>query len=163
MINCSNGDDKTVAQVNDKIISASNFKTNYNEFLKNNFLSDNLLNRYAFINNMIDEILFVNYATDLGVDNDSIFLENKSKIYDQLLLNNYFENEIESDFKVNETESRQIYSWKNLTLHVRHLFSKDSNKIEKMYNRIENGGSWDLIAMESFRDSTLKLSLGLFR
>ena len=160
MINCSNGDDKTVAQVNDKIISASNFKTNYNEFLKNNFLSDNLLNRYAFINNMIDEILFVNYATDLGVDNDSIFLENKSKIYDQLLLNNYFENEIESDFKVNETESRQIYSWKNLTLHVRHLFSKDSNKIEKMYNRIENGGSWDLIAMESFRDSALKNSGG---
>tara|TARA_B100001250_G_scaffold133923_1_gene114501 strand:- start:322 stop:1581 length:1260 start_codon:yes stop_codon:yes gene_type:complete len=156
MINCSKEGDKIVAEVNGELIIVSNFKISYNKFLESNLLSDNLLNRHAFINNMIDEILFAKYATELNVDSDSIFLDNKSKIHDQLLLNNYFEKEIESEYKINETESRQLFSWNNLTLHVRHLFSKDSNKIERMYKDIKGGGSWDLIARECFRDSILK-------
>ena len=156
MTNCSKEGDKIVAEVNDELISVSNFRISYNKFLESNLLSDNLLNRYAFINNMIDEILFVKYATEINIDSDSIFLDNKSKIYDQLLLNNYFEKEIESDFKVNETESRQLFSWNNSSLRVRHLFSKDSNKIKKIYKELDNGGSWELIARECFRDSTLK-------
>ena len=156
VINCSKESDKIIAKVNDEFISASKFKVSYSQFLENNLLSDNLLNRYAFINNLIDEILFVEYATDINIDSDSIFLENKSKIYDQLLLNDYFEKEIESDFKINETESRQLFSWDNTSLHVRHLFSKDSNKIKKIHEDLSNGGSWELIARESFRDSTLK-------
>ena len=155
-INCSKENDKILAKVNDELISVSNFRVSYNKFLESNMLSDNLLNRYAFINNMIDEILFVNYATEINIDRDSLFSDNKSKIYDQLLLNDYFEKEIESEFKVNETESRQLFSWNNTTLRVRHLFSKDSNKIKKIYRDLDNGGSWELIARESFRDSTLK-------
>ena len=155
-INCSKENDKIVAKVNDEPISVSNFRVSYNKFLESNMIPDNLLNRYAFINNMIDEILFVNYATEINIDGDSLFSENKSKIYDQLLLNDYFEKEIESEFKVNETESRQLFSWNNTALRVRHLFSKDSNKIKKIYRDLDNGGSWELIARESFRDSTLK-------
>ncbi len=94
VINCSKESDKIIAKVNDEFISASKFKVSYSQFLENNLLSDNLLNRYAFINNLVDEILFVEYATDINIDSDSIFLENKSKIYDQLLLNDYFEKEI---------------------------------------------------------------------
>ncbi len=154
--NCSKEGNKIVAEVNDELIRVSNFKISYNKFLESNLLSDNLLNRYAFINNMIDEILFAKYATELNIDSDSIFLNNKSKIYDQLLLNNYFEKEIESEYKINETESRQLFSWNNSVLNVRHLFSKDSNKIERMYKDIKGGGSWNLIARECFRDSILK-------
>ncbi len=158
---CGKKKQESIAKVDNECIPLSFYKTKYQTFLSKIYQEDNLLNRYAYLNNLIDEKLILKYAQENYLEKDSSFLAITKNIYDQLLLNFYFEKNIKKDLAVEESELRKFFSWQNTSIHVRHLFGrtmKDIREIsERLYSSVEN---WESIAMECFQDSTLKFNGG---
>ena len=92
---CEKGIDATVVEVDDEVIHLSSFKEQYQKYMDNNYQSDNLLTRYSFLNKLVDEKLILKYARENNLDNDSSYAENIRAIYDQMLLNYYFDKKIQ--------------------------------------------------------------------
>jgi len=153
---CSKKNQIQIAQIDDHGIFLTTFKIRYQDFLKNQIQDDNLMNRYLFLNNVIDETLFLKYAHELSINNDEEYLKKKEDIKNQLLLNEYFNKKVNIDFNPTDSEIRNLYKWQNTTIHVRHLFSRNKTKIYELYKRLNAGKKWKDLAYECFQDSILK-------
>ena len=164
---CCSSDEKSIlAKVNNSIITESLFESKYNQFLTNNYLSDNLLNRYALVNSMIDSLLILDYANKIGLKNEPRYLAEKNEIYHQLLLNKFFDSIINIDYDIDDSELRKFFIWKNTTFQIRHLFAYDEYQMDNIVKRLDYGEKWESIAKDIFQDPQLKNTggnLGLVR
>ena len=152
---------ETIAKVNNEDIPLSVYKSEYQAFLLKIFQEDNLINRYAFLNNLIDEKLILKYADENQLYNDSLFSEIAESIFDQLLLNFFFNENINKSFNPTDSELRKFFSWQNTTIHVRHLFAQTKENIEDLNNRLSRSqDTWENLALECFQDSILKVNGG---
>ena len=157
---CSKNQKDILANVNGDVISLSKFKNSYQDFLIHNYQNDNLSSRYAYLNNLIDEKLILEYAKDNKLENDSSYIQKTQEVYDQLLLNNYFDKKINLDLSVTEAESRSVFQWGKTAIHVRHLFAKNINQINDIKSRLDRGESWNILAEDCFQDSILRINGG---
>ena len=158
---CEKLKDETIAKVNGENISLSLYKSEYKTFLSKIYNEDNLVNRYAYLNNLIDEKLILKYAAENQLFEDSLFAKTAENIYDQLLLNFLFDRNINKSFHPSDSELRKFFSWQNTTIHVRHLFAQTKDKIENLNYRLSSSQeTWENLAMECFQDSILKSNGG---
>ena len=132
---CEKLKDETIAKVNGENISLSLYKSEYKTFLSKIYNEDNLVNRYAYLNNLIDEKLILKYAAENQLFEDSLFAKTAENIYDQLLLNFLFDRNINKSFHPSDSELRKFFSWQNTTIHVRHLFAQTKDKIDNLNYR----------------------------
>ena len=72
---------ETIAKVNNEDIPLSLYKSEYQTFLSKIYQEDNLVNRYAYLNNLIDEKLILKYAAENHLYKDSLFSEIATKIF----------------------------------------------------------------------------------
>lgn len=159
-ISCSDDYKEILAEVNGDPISLYNFKSKYQNFLSQKYQNDNLSNRYAYLNNLIDEKLILKYALENNINNDSSYVLKSKEIHDQLLLNHYFDKKINLEFPVNELESRNVFKWNKTSFHIRHLFSKDMEGIQKIKTRLDKGENWNSLARYCFQDTLLRSNGG---
>ncbi|MEL1225199.1 MAG: peptidylprolyl isomerase [Candidatus Neomarinimicrobiota bacterium] len=158
---CERGKDAAVVEVDEEVIHLSVFKEQYQEYMDNNYQSDNLLTRYSFLNKLIDEKLMLKYAREHNLENDPSYVEAIEQIYDQMLLNYYFDKKINKDYQTTDLETRRLFIWKNQKAHIRHLFSRSEKQISNIYERLTfDKSNWSSLAQECFRDSILRLNGG---
>ena len=129
--------------------------------MDNNYQSDNLLTRYSFLNKLVEEKLILKYARENNLDNDPSYAEDIGDIYDQMLLNYYFDKKVNKDFRTTEIETRKLFIWQNQKAHIRHLFSRSEKQIWSIHEELTNdNSSWSSLAQECFKDSILQLNGG---
>ena len=158
---CENRIDAAVVEVDEEIIHLSSFKKKYKEYMENNYQSDNLLTRYSFLNKLVEEKLILKYARENNLDNDPSYAEDIGHIYDQMLLNYYFDKKVNKDFRTTEIEARKLFIWQNQKAHIRHLFSRSEKQIWSVHEKLTNDiSSWSSLAQECFKDSILQLNGG---
>ena len=158
---CANFKKKTIAKVNNEDIPLSLYKSEYQNFLSKIYQKDNLVNRYAYLNNLIDEKLILRYAAENRLFEDSLFSKTAESIYDQLLLNFLFNQNINKSLNPTDSDLRKFFSWQNTTIHVRHLFAQTKDEIENLNNKLSSSlETWENLAMECFQDSILKSNGG---
>ena len=161
IFSCEKIEMKSIAKVDNDYIPLSLYKTEYQSFLSKIYQKDNLVNRYVYLNNLIDEKLILKYAAENQLDKDSLFLDIKKNIYDQLLLNFYFDKNINKDFILTDSELRKFFSWQNTSIHVRHLFARTNENIQRLRDRaFYSDETWESLAMECFQDSALNSNGG---
>ena len=133
---CERGKDAAVVELGEEVIHLSVFKEQYQKYMDNNYQTDNLLTRYSFLNKLIDEKLMLKYAKEHNLDNDPSYVEAIEHIYDQMLLNYYFDKKINKDYQTTDLETRRLFIWKNQKAHIRHLFSRSEKQISNIYERL---------------------------
>jgi len=89
------------------------------------------------------------------VDDPNVMRE-KQCIYDQILLNHFFDNQIAPRTKATESDLRRLFAWSKMSLHVRHLYAKDLNTINAIQAELRSGANWNALAQTCFHDSLLK-------
>tara|TARA_Y100000590_G_scaffold422570_1_gene527439 strand:+ start:4389 stop:5609 length:1221 start_codon:yes stop_codon:yes gene_type:complete len=156
ILSCSDSRNQAIVVINNYPISIDIFKKRYSDFLTSTMQSDNLLNRYVFLNSIIDEKLFLKYAKDVNIDSDENLLIKKEKIFNQLLLNTYYDFQVSREYKISEKDLRQLFSWQNTKCHIKHLYSPTQTGILEIQSKLERGMGWDYLAKECFQDSVLK-------
>ena len=158
---CEKGIDAKVVEVNEEVIHLSVFKEQYQKYMDNNYQSDNLLTRYSFLNKLVDEKLILKYAKENNLDNDPSYAEDIRGIYDQMLLNYYFDKKINKNFKTTDLEARKLFIWQNQKAHIRHLFSRSEKQIWNIHESLfDDKRDWYSFAQECFKDSILKSNGG---
>ena len=155
-LSCEKLREKTLAEVNDSNISLEFYLPRYNNFLFKTHQVDNLLNRHIFLNSLIDEKLIVDYAYKNKITNDPTVIREKQRMYDQLLLNQFFEHEIIPLTHSTDAELRRLFIWSKTSLHVRHLFARDLEFIKAIQKELHNGADWNALAKSCFKDPVLK-------
>ena len=156
MISCTTNNEEELALVNGNEITLNDFLPKYKKFLSKTHQNDNLSNRYAFLNSMIDESIILEHAKIIGLDSETEMLHQKEKIHDQLLLNEYYDTKIMNKIEIADNELRQLFKHYKTRLHVRHLYAPDLETIKDMAEQIRSGVSWDSLARICFEDSILK-------
>ena len=72
---CSKKNEQLIAKVGDQKISLSIFQDRYKKFLNKQLQEDNLMNRYVFLNSLIDEKLILKYAVDNNIKSDPLYID----------------------------------------------------------------------------------------
>ena len=149
-------EDDVIARVNKLKISDAQFELKYKQFLNDNYLADNMLNRYALMNSLIDSLLILNHAEEIGLYQNPSLIKDAKDAYDQLLLNEFFESVITIKKDIDEEELRKFFVWKNTTFRIRHLFAHDINQMDSIIARLKSGEKWMSIANDIFQDPRLR-------
>ena len=160
MFSCERSAIDPIVEINDEVITLNTYISKYKEFLNQTKLQDNLANRFVLLHSLIDEKLIVDYMDRNYSDQIPIYNRHKQRIYDQLLLNEYFDHTIGNQIKVTDEELRTLFMWSKTTLHVRHLYAKDFRGIKQIQHSLENGTSWEECAAVNFKDSILQTNGG---
>jgi len=155
-LSCEKPAEQPLAVVNGKPISLNSFLPRYNVFLIKIHQPDNLLNRNLFLNSLIDEILIVDYAHENNMVKNPAVIREKQRMYDQLLLNRFFNYQITPRTIATDLELRRLFNWSKTSLHVRHLFVRDIETIKSIQKELQNGADWNVLAKTCFNDPVLK-------
>ncbi|HFE63885.1 MAG TPA: hypothetical protein ENK14_05645 [Caldithrix sp.] len=149
-----------IARVNNRQITLEEFRRFYE--LDPNFGVDSTgysalrdeLNKY------IDRTIALEKAEKEGFTKDSLFQKARNWELQQAMLRQLYREEVEKKIKIPEAEIRQAYFRANSQVHVRHLFAKDSAKINRWYRQIKQGASFDSLARVAFHDTLLSKNGG---
>ena len=160
MYSCERSAIDPIAEINDEVITLNTYIIKYKDFLQKTNLQDNLANRYVLLHSLIDEALIIDYMHHTNPEHNNIYNRQKQRIYDQLLLNEYFDFSIGPQMEATDQELRTLFTWSKTTLHVRHLFAKDFIGITHIQNALKDGKTWEECAATSFKDSLLKSNGG---
>ena len=153
---CDQLTDPELAEIDGHMITLNSYLPRYQSFLSKTHQTDNLSNRYAFLNSLIDEKLILNYSDKMGIsDNHQIILK-KERAYEQLLLNTYHNTKIIQNIKVTDNELRRLFTYYKTKLHVRHLYATDLETIGEIYDQLRSGVQWEILSETYFDDPILK-------
>jgi hypothetical protein len=137
-------------------ILLNDFKHPYQEFLFKTHQTDNLSNRYALLNSLIDEKLILNYSNNKRISENPQIILKIERAYKQLLLNTYYNSKIIQRIKVTDNELRRLFTYYKTRLHVRHLYAIDLETIRKIDEQLKSGVQWEILAETYFDDPILK-------
>ena len=145
---CEKAIDATVVEVDEEVIHLSSFKKQYKEYMDNNYQSDNLLTRYSFLNKLVEEKLILKYARENNLDNDPSYADDIGAIYDQMLLNYYFDKKINKNFQITDSDTRKLFIWQSQRAHICHLFSRSEKQIWDIHKRLTyDESSWSILSL----------------
>ena len=153
---CDQSTDPILAEIDGEIITLNSYLLRYQSFLFKTHQTDNLSNRYALLNSLIDEKLILNYSDNMGIlENPQIILK-KERAYKQLLLNTYHDSKIIQKIKVTDSELRRLFTYYKTKIHIRHLYATDLKIIREIDDQLRSGVQWEILAKAYFDDPILK-------
>ncbi len=153
---CERINSPVLATVDEFEILLNDFKHPYQEFLFKTHQTDNLSNRYALLNSLIDEKLILNYSNNKRISENPQIILKKERAYKQLLLNTYYNSKIIQKIKVTDNELRRLFTYYKTRLHVRHLYAIDLETIREIDEQLKSGVQWGILAETYFDDPILK-------
>ena len=153
---CERINSPVLATVDEFEILLNDFKQPYQDFLFKTHQTDNLSNRYALLNSLIDEKLILNYSNNMGILEIPKIALKKERAYKQLLLNTYYNSKIIQKIKVTDSELRRLFTYYKTRLHVRHLYATDLEIIREIDEQLRSGVQWAILAKNYFDDPILK-------
>ena len=156
LFSCERINSPVLATVDEFEIFLNDFKQPYQDFLFKTHQTDNLSNRYALLNSLIDEKLILNYSNNMGILEIPKIALKKERAYKQLLLNTYYNSKIIQKIKVTDSELRRIFTYYKTRLHVRHLYAADLKSIREINEQLRSGVQWKILAKTYFDDPILK-------
>jgi len=160
LFSCDHAYDLGLAEIDGDIITLNFYLPRYQSFLSKTLQTDNLSNRYALLNSLIDEEMLMEYAEAKGISEKIAKSPQVEKDKDQLLLNAFYKQEINPQLIAGETELRRMYTWSKSSIHVRHLFSRTREGILDIKEQLDLGSSWEKLASNCFTDSLLSSNGG---
>ena len=160
LFSCDHAYDLGLAEIDGDIITLNFYLPRYQSFLSKTLQTDNLSNRYALLNSLIDEEMLMEYAEAKGISEKIAKSPQVEKDKDQLLLNAFYKQEIDPQLIAGETELRRMYTWSKSSIHVRHLFSRTREGILDIKEQLDLGSSWEKLASNCFTDSLLSSNGG---
>lgn len=146
---------QVVATIDNFHMTLPYFTYRYGEFLRNTNLQDNLQTRHTFLEILFDEHLLLQWADRSGMKNRSPHQNAMRDLDEQILLNLLYESRIGARINISEEELRRLFRWSKMRIHTRHLYARDREAAERLYERLMSGESWDSLAKETFQDPVL--------
>lgn len=144
-------DEDILATVNDHEITVFDFEQQYVEYLIKTGRNDTREQRYRFLNEMIDNLALVDEAIEEDylsnqTYQDAIWYQKRKSLADL-----YFVDQMNDTLETpTDDEIRKAYAKSKRKVYVRHLFSKDVDKLNAYYEKLEEGEDFVDVANEFY-------------
>jgi parvulin-like peptidyl-prolyl isomerase len=149
--------DKTIiAKVGETGIRFEDYFERYTDFLLSTGIKDNVEARKAILNSMINEELLLHFDNSYKIKTDEKYLADIAWAKKRTVLAFLKDREIYSKISVTENELRNSFERANERLAARHLFAQTEEQANNLYELLQIGVSFDLLAQQSFTDSVLR-------
>jgi|GEM_PF-1169318 len=155
--------DAIVARAGQYEISAAAFTRNYLEFLLKAppLEQDDAGLRDSFTRTLATRHFLSREAERMGVSCLPGFIKAFMAESTAVIIHGLYEKEIGSQLdSIPEADVQQACQRMQVKLSLRHLVSRTKDGIDSLYRRLQNGASFENLARECFRDSTLKRNGG---
>lgn len=153
-------DEQIVARIGSSVISLDEYRQAYLQVLKQPDKFDSRQLRESFLNELINRHLLADWARKEGIDSDER-LELQVEAYrNKQLREAHFKTVITPQVEADSVVLRQVFAYKDQRRRIRHLFSRTRAGAQILYQRLLQGGDWDSLAAEIYRDSTLAFNGG---
>ncbi len=152
---CSSPNQKQVAAVEGRSITAGEFRERFRAYLDKTGTRDNVLNRRAVLNNMVNEALIMHDLRMKGWFDEPATVLRMSEIRDQALLDAYAKRVVLDTLSVPEESLRAEFRRRHTKLKARFLYHETENGARGLKRRLEHGESFESLARQVFRDPGL--------
>ena len=150
-----------VATVGSSTISIEHFRSRYVDHLLKTGLHDAPLLRSSFLNGLIAKRLLVLQAEEQGLTSRRDFRAEREAVSKKLLIDAYARHAIYERVSVTGREVEEMFVRVNTQLTARHLYAPTLPRADALLHRLEMGETFEDLAAETFRDSTLAANGGL--
>lgn len=151
----------TVAIIGNRIITVGKFTESYKSKLIKLGLTDNVDTRLGYLNNLVNDEIFIAYSKQDKLDKTKEAKKEFSLIEQQELLNEYTQKHIIDTVKVSEDDLKEFFIMLNTKIKVRHLFAPTKEKAELLFAELKNGKTFSKLAKQVFADPVLRDNGGL--
>lgn len=140
-----------MATVDDSEITVYDFEQEYVEYLIRTGRNDTRDQRYRFLNEMIDNLVLADEAIEQNylssqIYQDAIWYQKRKSLADL-----YFADQMNERLEApSDEEIRKAYAKSKRRVYVRQLFSKDTDKLNKYYQKLEQGEDFIDVANEFY-------------
>jgi len=112
--------------------------------------------RLAVINARIERYAIVEHARDQGWASDADAMYNKSIIERKVLMEEYQRRFIYDRIQLTDAMTREVFRRSNSSVRASHLLASTVDDAQRLYDRVEKGESFELLAREVFQNPSLR-------
>ncbi len=142
VVSCSRHGD-VLAEYEGGYVTNTDFLNNYRNFLKVTGIRDNMSSRRMILENVINENLLLVELSINQFSNSDIYQYEKDLIYQQMLLNYFYRDELLSCVTFSDRKIRQIHILENTLYHIKQIFAQDFDLAMEYYLALESGKSFE--------------------
>ncbi len=143
--------DEILFSVNDVDITVFDFETKYVKHLIETGRNDTKNERYAYMNQMIDNLVLAKKASETGYLDNSIYQSAINFQQRKSMVDYYFVDEMNKIIEEpTDDEVRLAYAKKQRRVYVRHLFSVLESELIEPFQRLQNGESFVDVANDFY-------------
>jgi parvulin-like peptidyl-prolyl isomerase len=157
---CLNSNQDTLAVIDHKVISSSDFISSYKEKLTRIGLTDNGETRLGYLMNLVTDELLIAEAKNKGYDKTETAKKEYKRICLQELLNAYTIKYISPTIVINESDLQDLFVKLNTKIKVSHLYAPTKEKADLLYKELKSGKGFEDLAKENFLDPELRKNGG---
>jgi len=160
IMRCTKKESYIVARFGDHTITMDEFRTAYLQVLKQPTKFDSPKLRVSILDELINRRLLADEARTLKLDNDERFQLKLETYLNKCLREAHYEYVIEPKVQIEDSLLREIYQYTREQRKVKHLFFAFKEQADSAYTLLQQGVSFDELAMMTFADSLLAHSGG---
>ncbi|OGU61754.1 MAG: hypothetical protein A2V66_05235 [Ignavibacteria bacterium RBG_13_36_8] len=149
-------EDPIVASIKSHQITLSHFEKRYSNFLLATGMKDNYSARKSVLNNMINEILLYYYDYNEDIFNDDEYQKEIEWTRKQAVISYLKDQQVYAKISVSEGELREAFLRSNEQLAARHLWAPVLEEANNLYQLLQVGVDFELLAKQTFTDSVLQ-------
>jgi parvulin-like peptidyl-prolyl isomerase len=158
-IGCSSNNTTTVeenvlAQINDLSVSVVHFENAFKEryYRTGQVLTPSESTRKAILDSEFNTYVMAVYAKDVGLDETSEAIYQKSAIEKRVLTEEYLNQVILSDIEVTDSDLREYFIRFNSSLRASHIYARTKEEADAYYLRLQQGETFEELAKEAFEN-----------
>ncbi len=151
---------QSVAIIDGEAIGLDEFGREYADYLLSTGLPDNPRRRTDFLQRLISVELLVREQADAGIRETDAFKAHENRIRRKLLIEGYLREVVYDTLSVSEDELANMFVRVNTTLKASHLYAPTLRQAETLYDRLQEGETFEQLAREVFQSEELAESGG---
>ena len=149
-----------VAEIDGDPIGIDRYRREYTDYLLETGLPDNPKRRHDFLQRLISVDLLVREQKDAGVAETDPYRFSRNRITRKLLIEGYLAKHVYDSVEVTDEDLRDMFARVNTTLKASHLYSRNLQEAEVLYERLRQGERFEDLAREVFSSTELQDSGG---
>ncbi len=149
-------EDSWVAKVEQSLITAGDYRTEYFSYITESGLPDNPKRRSDFLERLISMRLLSVEAERDGATESSFFRTEIERAEQKLLIEGYLHQKIYSEIIISEQDLTKMFARVNTRMSASHLYAPTREAAKLLQARLESGETFDALAEEIFSTASLR-------
>ena len=148
-------EDDIVAQVADQKITTQDFLLSYELFAHVPSQKSGQAAKQEQLEKLVQHKLFALQAKQLGMDKDTSLQKYLDWYRKKAAVRELYRQEVAAKVQISDAELRQAFIKSKTKIRARHLYARTAEEAEILLDKLRAGESFESLAAEIFRDSTL--------